>query len=39
MNRLDANHYREAISMPSRKLSLVVKGALVGAGAGAVASF
>lgn len=39
MNRLNANHYREAISLSSRKLSLVGKGALVGAGAGAVASF
>ncbi len=39
MNRLDANHYREAIEIPSRKLSLVFKGVLVGAGAGAVASF
>jgi len=39
MNRLDANHYREALMMPSRKLSAVFKSVLVGAGAGAVASF
>jgi hypothetical protein len=39
MNRLDANHYREALEIPSRKLSAVFKSVLVGAGAGAVASF
>ncbi len=39
MNRLDANHYREALEFPARKLSVVFKSVLVGAGAGAVASF
>ena len=39
MNRLDANHYREALGFPSRKLTMVFKSVLVGAGAGAVASF
>ncbi len=39
MHRLDANHYREALEIPDRKLSIVFKSALVGAGAGAVASF
>ncbi len=39
MNRLDANHYREALEYPARKLSVVFKSVLVGAGAGAVASF
>ena len=39
MNRLDANHYREALGFPSRKLAMVFKSVLVGAGSGAVVSF